>query len=127
MILGIGVDMVEIERLNELVAMEHFCKRVYTEREREMAKQRGKQYTSFLAGNFASKEAVSKAFGTGIRGFELNEVEVLRDEKGKPYVNLYKNAKRILEEMHGKRIHISISNTDEHAVSYVVITDDGNI
>lgn len=113
-----------MKRIAAAIQRESFCKKVYTEQEREMARRRGKQEVSFLAGNFASKEAVSKAFGTGIRGFTLNEVEILRDEKGKPYVNLYGNAKQMFEERFGKQIHISISNTEEHAISYVVISDD---
>lgn len=124
MILGIGVDMVEIPRVQEAISRESFCKRVYTERELAMARQRGRQEVAFLAGNFASKEALSKAFGTGIAGFELSEVEVLRQENGRPYILLHGRAKAMFEKLGGRRIHISISNTEEHAISYVIMDDD---
>ena len=62
-----------------------------------------------IAGNFAAKEAVSKAFGTGIRGFNLIDIEILRDELGKPVVNLYGPAQLVYDTKQAKNIHVSIS------------------
>ena len=73
-----------------------------------------------LAGTFAVKEAVAKVFGTGFRGFELKDVEVLRDELGKPYVVLHGNAKLLAEEKRIRKIEVSISNTKEHAMAFAV-------
>ena len=108
MIIGIGNDIVEIERFNKINNFEGFVKRYYTEEEISASKGR----TSFFAGNFSEKESVSKMFGTGFRDFSLKDIEVLRDELGKPYVNLYGNAKKIADNLGITKIFVSISNTD---------------
>ena len=81
MILGTGCDLVEIERMKKACEKEAFLSRVYTERERRQAGGKA----SVLAGDFAVKEAVAKVFGTGFRDFMPGDIEVLRDELGKPY------------------------------------------
>lgn len=116
MILGIGTDMVELERIRKACEKEAFLVRVYTEKECRQAEGN----ISKLAGNFAVKEAVSKALGTGFRTFMPIDVEVLRDALGKPYVVLHGGAGVLAEEMGMTRIHASISNTAEHAFGFVV-------
>lgn len=116
MIIGIGTDLIEIQRIKKACVKEAFFVRCFTEKERELI---GKNYTK-AAGNFAVKEAVSKVFGTGVRGFELADIEVLRDELGKPYVNLYRNAFIIAKKNKITKLHISISNTKDYALAYVV-------
>ena len=74
-----------------------------------------------LSNNFAGKEAFSKALGTGVRGFSLAEIEILRDGLGKPYINLYGKAKNTFGAMGGKNIHISISDTDNISTAVVII------
>ena len=81
MIVGIGTDLIEIERIKKACEKEAFLVRVYTEEERRQAGGKA----SRLAGDFAVKEAVSKVFGTGFRGFGLLDIEVLRDGFGKPW------------------------------------------
>ncbi|MBT9779370.1 holo-[acyl-carrier-protein] synthase [Clostridium sp. MCC353] len=116
MIFGIGTDLIEIERVEKACAKDAFLKRTYTECECRQAKGKA----SMLAGNFAVKEAVAKSFGTGFRRFMPIDIEVLRDEAGKPYVNLYRGAKELAEESGIVRIHVSISNTQMHAVAFAV-------
>lgn len=116
MILGVGIDMIEISRVAKACEKEAFLKRCYTEEEIHSTRNN----PASLAGNFAVKEAVSKVFGTGFRGFGLDSIEVLRDELGKPYVNLYKGAKEKADELGITRIHVSISNTKEMAVAMAV-------
>ena len=67
------------------------------------------------------KEAVSKCFGTGFRGFELTDIEVLRDAKGKPYANLYNGAKFLYNGLKATSIFVTISNTEEFAMATAVI------
>lgn len=117
MIIGIGTDIVEIERIKKACERDAFFVRCFTEEERQMI---GNNWSK-AAGNFAVKEGVAKAFGTGVRGFELQEVEVLRDKLGKPYVNLYGKAEEKRRQLGGDRFHVSISNTKEHAVSMVIL------
>ena len=73
-----------------------------------------------MAGNFAGKEAFSKAIGTGIRGFQLEEVEILRDELGKPHIALSGAAKKIADEMGISGLYISISHSKHYAVAQVI-------
>ena len=116
MIIGIGIDLIEIERIKKACAKEAFLLRSFTLCERECINGRPER----AAGNFAVKEAVSKAMGTGFRGMSLNEIEVLRDSLGKPYVNLYGRAAEKAETMGIRRWHISITNTKTLAAAYVI-------
>jgi holo-[acyl-carrier protein] synthase len=90
---GIGTDIVEIDRVKD--AMERtptFKTRVFTEREIAYVEKKKMAYHSYAA-RFAAKEAVSKAVGTGIRGFSVLDIEILNDELGKPYVILHNKLK----------------------------------
>ena len=109
MIVGIGTDLIEIERIKKACEKEAFLVRVYTEGN-----------ASRLAGDFAVKEAVSKVFGTGFRGFGLLDIEVLRDEFGKPWVQLHGGAKKLADSLKITRIHVSITNTGSLASAYAV-------
>jgi holo-[acyl-carrier protein] synthase len=75
-----------------------------------------------IAANWAAKEAFSKAMGTGIRGFGLNEVSVLRNEAGAPYFLLTGNAK-ILADQRGFSFSVSLSHTAELALAFVIAYD----
>lgn len=116
MILGIGTDMIEIARIKKACEKKAFLSRTYTECECRQAKGNA----SVLAGNFAIKEAAAKALGTGFRQFMPIDVEVLRDELGKPYVVLYGGAKERADELGMKHIQASITNTTEYALGFVV-------
>src|SRR5690554_4964354 len=93
-ITGIGVDLIEIERVALACQKEGFLNRCFTEDEIKLIDNKW----SKAAGNFAVKEAVAKMFGTGFRKISLKEIEVLRDELGRPYVNLYGNAAKLAHE-----------------------------
>lgn len=86
---------------------------------RKSASRPGENY-SRLAGTFAVKEAVSKALGTGFRSFGPREIEVLRDDLGKPFVRLHGGAKKLAEELAIQQIHVSITNTAEYAAAFAV-------
>ena len=122
MLTGVGCDLIEIERVEKACEKEAFLLRVYTEEERRQADGR----ISVLAGTFAVKEAVAKVLGTGFRTFMPKDVEVLRDELGKPYVVLYGNAEKIACEKQIKRIKVSISDTAQYAMAFAVGEGDGS-
>lgn len=84
MILGIGVDLIEIERIKKVFSTEKKQERIFTQIEIRDSQSAG---FSSLAARFAAKEAFSKALGTGIRNISFKEIEVLKDEWGKPYFN----------------------------------------
>lgn len=116
MIIGIGIDLIEIERIKKACAKEAFLLRSFTSAEIECIGGRAER----AAGNFAVKEAVSKAMGTGFRGMSLNEIEVLRDDLGKPFVRLYGQAGAKAAALGIARWHVSISNTKTLAEAYVI-------
>ncbi len=118
MIINIGNDIIEIERF-EKIHINKFIERYFTEDEISLFKSR-KNNRKVVAGNFAVKEALSKCLGTGIRGFSLKDIEVLRDDLGKPYVNVYGKCYELAKSLGIDVWHVSISNTEKY-VSAVVI------
>ncbi len=120
MIIGIGCDIVKVARIYEACKNDRFLNEYFSKDEAEFLRKK-KNVAPSAANNFAAKEAFSKALGTGVRGFSICEVEVLRDELGKPYVRLCGKAKSICKELGVENIHITLSNTDDDAVAFVVL------
>lgn len=116
MITGIGVDLIEVDRVLRACSKDSFLRRYFTDKEIELIQADKKK----AADNFAVKEAVSKMFGTGFREISPIDIEVLRDEAGKPYVNLYRKAAKLAKEQGISMIHVSITNTKEYANAYVI-------
>lgn len=116
MITGIGVDLIEINRVVSACRKESFLNRYYTEKEIELIKADIRK----AADNFAVKEAVAKMLGTGFRGFMPIDIEVLRGPEGKPYVNLYGKAAELAQQQEITAIHVSISNTKELSNAFAV-------
>ncbi len=121
MIIGTGIDIIEIERIEHAIHDNHrFVTRFFSEKEQAYFGSR-KRLAEIVAGNFAAKEAFSKALGTGIRDFSLNDVEVLRDSLGKPYINVHNSAEQITNNMGVHSIHVSISHCKSYAVANVIL------
>lgn len=116
MIVGIGTDIIEIDRVLKASENSSFLSKYFTEEEIILFKKKKKS----VAGNFAVKESVAKMLGTGVSGFSLKDIEVLRDEKGKPYVNLYNKASNMAKEQEIDVVHVSMSDNDSCAIAYVV-------
>lgn len=126
MALSIGVDIVELERIQRVVARygERFLVRIYTTAERDRYRNRLPE----LAARFAAKEAVSKALGVGlshisVHGIGWQEVEVLSNPLGKPEVYLSGRARELAEEQGLHEWAISLSHSREYAVAFVVASD----
>jgi len=119
--LSVGVDIIEIERIKQVLQRhgERFLRRVYTEAEIAYCRGRVPQ----LAARFAAKEAASKALGTGIVGLGgifWREVEVLPDARGKPLVHLHGRAQDRAQSLGLNEFAISLSHSQEYAVAFVV-------
>ncbi|QVK17267.1 holo-ACP synthase [Mycoplasmatota bacterium] len=112
MIIGIGTDLLEIERLKK-GSHKNLVKRILTDKEIEIydGYKNEKRKIQFLAGRFAAKEAYSKALGTGIGLITFKDIEVLNDACGKPYIQIENDT----------RIHLSITHTDNYAQAFVVL------
>ena len=119
-IVGLGVDLAEIDRVEALVAKyPRFAERCFTEHEREYAMRYAKPARR-LAARFAGKEAVMKSMGTGWRRIRWTDVEITGG--GKPTVNLYGTAKRRAEMLGVTEIHVTITHTDVTAMVMAVAT-----
>ncbi|AWK50117.1 holo-ACP synthase [Clostridium beijerinckii] len=120
MIIGIGTDIIEINRIEKvMMRTSSFLEKSFTYNEIEYFKLKGFK-GNVIAGNFAAKEAISKALGTGFRGFGLKDIEVLRDELGKPIVNLSYKIYKLLD-IKEFNMHVSISHSKENATAYAVM------
>lgn len=119
MIIGTGIDIVEISRIKKLIENGTFTERFFSERENAYFSSK-KYAPETVAGAFCAKEAFSKALGTGIRGFSLKEVEVLHDDLGKPYLVLSGDAKNAAEKSGIKKLFLSVSHSDFFAVANVI-------
>ena len=121
MIVGIGNDIIEIERIEKAILKEGFKNKVYTERELENIEKRGNR-TETYAGIFSAKEAISKAIGTGVREFSLIDLEILNDDLGKPYVVVSEKLDKILKtKKEDYQIEISISHSKKYATAMAII------
>ena len=121
-ILGIGTDIIKVDRIGKAVRRtENFLVKCFTEKEICYFKLR-KFNPETIAGFFAAKEAVSKAIGTGFRGFGLRDVEVTINELGKPEVMVSKKVIDILKK-ESIKIHLSISHTEDDAIAFVVLEE----
>lgn len=118
MIVGIGNDIIEADRIKKACERRAFFLRVFTENERKLIEKHPKA----AGGNWCVKEAVVKCFGTGFAGCSPKEIEVLRDDNGRPFVNLYGKAKEISEKMKIIAIHVSISDI-KNIVSAVAVCE----
>ncbi len=120
MIIGIGLDIVEVDRFREKGTDQAFLDRLFSEKEQAMFRSR-KDLPNVIAGNFAAKEAVMKAFGVGFSSGYYREIEVLREPNGKPYVVLSGTAKQAFADLGGKQLFISISNLTSIACAQVIL------
>lgn len=113
----IGVDIAEIARFENI--SDAFVSKCFTEEETALIC--GKKAAQTAAANFAAKEAFSKALGTGVRGFELGDIAVLRDILGKPYFKFADNVAGLLSRMGASSVEVSISHDGGIAVATVII------
>ena len=121
MIVGIGNDIIEIERIEKAILKEGFKNKVYTQKELENIEKRGNR-TETYAGIFSAKEAISKAIGTGVREFSLIDLEILNNDLGKPYVVVSEKLDKILKnKKEDYQIEISISHSKKYATAMAII------
>ena len=125
MIIGIGIDLCDINRIEKTIHKfgDRFKKRCFTENEISKCNNI-KNSAACFAKRFASKEAVSKALGTGInRGLYWKHIEIINQKSGKPEVILHGNALKILENITplNNKINISITITDEKGIAQSLV------
>lgn len=123
MIVGIGVDIVEIERFREVLQrqQERFVRRVFTEGEQEYCRAHRDAVPHFAA-RFAAKEALFKALGTGwAKGVSWRDAEVVREAMKAPVLALHGQAEKLSMTLGARATHLSLSHSRGFAVAVVVI------
>lgn len=125
MILGTGIDIVEVPRIAQSIERfgERFLQRVFTAAEIRYCETKANRAERFAA-RFAAKEAAMKAIGTGLRGgVSWRDFEVGREPGGRPTMLLHGKAAQVAAGLGVRRSHLSVSHTEEHAVAYVILED----
>jgi holo-[acyl-carrier protein] synthase len=121
MVIGIGIDIIEIERIKNSIEKfgDQFLNKVFTENEIEYCISKGNKYQHFAA-RFAAKEAVSKAFATGWnKNFNWRNVEIINEPSGMPAVNLKGNLQDFLYP--DKELKISMTHSRDNAACVAII------
>ncbi|MFQ5851351.1 MAG: holo-ACP synthase [Candidatus Binatia bacterium] len=124
MIVGVGIDMVEVVRIQRALedprTGRRFCDRVFTGKEVEYCDKRRRKFESY-AGRFAAKEAVMKALGTGW-GPEVGwlDIEVISGASGEPQVHLHNKASALARELGIQRLSLSITHTERYAMATLI-------
>lgn len=123
LILGLGIDLVEIERFSAAIERHgsRFIRRLFTEGERASCEARADGIQSFAA-RFAAKEAAMKALGSGwADGVGFLQFEILRAENGKPSLKLSSRAKEIADALGVERAHVSLTHQPGSAAAVVIL------
>ncbi len=124
MIIGIGTDIVEVDRIKSSIEKygKRFLDRIYTETEQKYSESFNDNKYVHYAARFAAKESFSKAIGTGLtRGFKFREVGIVNEKSGNPQMILDGGMK---DKWGDTRIHVSLSHTDNNAIAYVIMERD---
>jgi holo-[acyl-carrier protein] synthase len=126
MIFGVGIDIIEIERIAASYARfgERFARRILGAREFERFEARRARSEvrglAFLSTRFAAKEAVAKALGLGMRlPMRWHAVEILNDPSGRPFTSVHDDLKRFVER-HRLRLHVSLTDAEQTAAAYAI-------
>lgn len=124
MIISIGTDIIEVERIKTALARTpRFCERVFTEAEQAYCETRGESVRAqHYAARFAAKEAAFKALGTGWRdGLAWHDAEVTRDTRGAPSIVFRNLAQDIFNRSGATHAHLSLSHTATYAIAYLIL------
>ncbi len=125
MILGVGNDLIDIDRIKRILddkSGQRFLARILTSTEQEMANKRKNKMYEYVAGRFAAKEAIVKALGCGIgEQVSFQDIEITSDTLGKPICSVDIKAKGRLKLAKETRIHISISHTAKLAAAVAIV------
>jgi holo-[acyl-carrier protein] synthase len=121
MIIGIGIDITAIEKIEESIRNEVFQRKVFSLAELETVREY-RNKAEHLSGKFAAKEAFMKALGAGIRQeVWFTQIDVLNDESGKPYLKISGEAADRLDTSGAKHVHVSISHSGGMAAALVIL------
>jgi holo-[acyl-carrier protein] synthase len=132
MIIGIGIDLISNDRIKKIIKKfdQNFKEKIFSKNELNDFENRYKNQEkldqnaiNFFAKRFASKEAFSKALGTGIgRGIDFNDIEISNDKLGKPFIKILNNKEaKIKEILNCQEFNIHLTISDEKSISGAVV------
>ena len=124
MILGIGTDIVDVQRFAHWLENPQLMARYFDDDEIDWATQQGEAGAASLAVRFAAKEAFGKALGVGLHGLRLKDIHVNRGRLGAPRLVLHGSAKQLYDERKATALHVSLSHEKHYAVAVVIIEGD---
>ncbi len=116
--ISVGIDIIEIHRVEQAILswQDSFLRRIYTEAELESCHNR----VSSLAARFAAKEAVMKALGTGNKGVNWRDIEILSDDGGAPLIQLHGRAYEKARDIGVTGFSVTMSHSKQYAVAFVI-------
>lgn len=123
MITGIGIDIVQIRRMQRWLEMPGILERYFHHRELAEAMTRGNKAVFSLAARFAAKEAFGKALGTGFEGIALKDIMVINNPGGQPAMHLFETALAAFSKNGANRIHVSLTHERDNAAAMVVLEE----
>ncbi|GHT70397.1 holo-[acyl-carrier-protein] synthase [Spirochaetia bacterium] len=121
MIVGIGIDVVHVPRLERWRTTPGLLERYFHEDELALALSKGGGAVLSLAARFAAKEAFGKALGTGLAGIVLKDIMVVNQHNGRPMVQVFNTALEALQKSGANRVHISLTHEQDKAIAMVVL------
>ena len=123
MIVGTGIDFVTVSRIAHWLEDDGLCRRFFHEKEMAEVRARGAEAPRSLAARFAAKEAFAKALGTGFSGLALKQIRVENERSGRPLLLVEGRARRSMEEIGARRIHLSLTHEGDLAAAQVILED----
>jgi|TARA_E500000178_G_C16931225_1_gene711797 holo-[acyl-carrier protein] synthase len=123
MIFGIGTDIVEIKRIEEITSLKKFAGRILSENEQHIfASMNDSKKIRYISKQFAGKEAISKALGTGInKDVSFNNIEILRDDDGMPFFNPINQLDNLIADLGITKTHVSLADENHYAIAIAVL------
>jgi len=121
MILGVGIDIIEIERIKKSIEKfdELFLNKIFTQTELDYCLSKKNKYQHFAA-RFAAKEAIAKAITAGwSEGFKWKDIEIYNEKNGQPIARLFGNLKKFLDE--GKELKITMSHSEHYVTCFAIL------
>ena len=123
MIFGIGTDIVEIKRIETMTSLDKFASKILSHNEKEFYDSLTNQkQIVYISKQFAAKEAIAKAIGTGIRNdTHFKNIEILRDKNGAQIFNALNKLERIISDLGITKTHVSLADERDYAIAIAVL------
>ena len=123
MIFGIGTDIIEIKRIETMKSLDKFASKILSHNEKEFYDSLTNQkQIIYISKQFAAKEAIAKAIGTGIRNdAHFKNIEILRDKNGAPIFNALNKLEKIISDLGITKTHVSLADERDYAIAIAVL------